>query len=205
MPRSSATLVAAAAALAATGVVSCGGASQPVEGVWTMPTVPLASDSPERRGPSQGMPFTYMGSVGVQGGDAVRTEGDGPGDLPETGLRPSHGFWRSDEREAALEAHKSGKGMLVSFFAEWSEECRRLERDTLRDPDVRRAVLGGFVPLRIDVTEETHENREQSARYAVRRVPSLLVLDAGGKEIGRFEAFVPPDVLLTELREHPGD
>ncbi len=181
---------------------ACGGA--PAGDVWTMPTVPLAAEASasERRG-AHGMPFTYTGAAGIQGGDAMTREDDGPGDLPETGFAPAHGFWRSDEHEAQREARAYGKGLLVSFFAEWCDECRRLERDTLRDPEIRRAVVNRFVPLRIDLTEETRENREQSERYAVSRVPSLLVLDASGRELYRFEAYVPRDTLLGILAPTP--
>jgi thioredoxin family protein len=182
--------------VASGGVAACGGA-QPGE-VWTMPSVPLAADAPPAER-NHGMPFTYTGAAGVHGGDAMKAEDDEPGDLPETGFAPTHGFWRSDERAAAREAKAYGKGLLVSFFAEWCDECRRLERDTLRDPEIRRVVVGRFVPLRIDLTEETRENREQSERYAVSRVPSLLVLDAAGRELYRFEAYVPPDTLLGVL------
>ena len=80
--------------------------------------------------------------------------------------------WRSDERMAWSEARALGRGLVVDFWADWCDACWRLERQTFAEPEVRRAIAEQFVALRIDVSEETRENREQLQRYGVVQLPN---------------------------------
>jgi thiol:disulfide interchange protein len=55
------------------------------------------------------------------------------------------------------------------------------------------------VPLRIDVTEESSENREQLKRYAVLQLPTVVLLDHRAREIDRIVDFVVSEKLLSRL------
>jgi thiol:disulfide interchange protein len=136
----------------------------------------------------------------VAGADEpVEVEHDDPGDLPETGMVSASGFWRGDEEMAWRQARASGRGLFVSFYASWCEACVRLERDTLADSDVRAAIRERFVPLRLDVSEETRNSREQLERYGVYQLPAIVVVDAAGKPIDRIDSYLSREAMLSRL------
>jgi thiol:disulfide interchange protein DsbD len=139
--------------------------------------------------------------------------------------------WLHDEATAVAEARRTGKPILVDFFAEWCAACKELDRHTFSDPAVQRLVADGFVPLKIDGTNETDEVQRLHGRYDVQGLPTVLVL--GCKELavpkpvepvpppskvascappaegspGRLTGFEPPDRFLERLRSArcPGD
>ena len=146
-----------------------------------------------------GYPFGTPGS-GVRGADAPG-EVDEAGDLPEAAyFAKSRGFWRHDEEDAVREAKRTGRGLLVSFWADWSVECTQLDESTLRDPTVRAEIFGDYVPLRIDVSEETRLGRVQLERYRVDHVPAIILLDVHGRELDRIDSFVSDELILDRLR-----
>ena len=88
---------------------------------------------------------------------------------------------------------------MIDFYAEWCDGCRYLEGDTLRDYEVRVAILERYVPLRVDVTEETFVTRELLERYKVMTLPAIVLIDPQGNERDRVEAYIPAHAMLERL------
>jgi hypothetical protein len=180
---------------ACTVLAACGGARRG-DAVWTMPAMQTDRDL---AGDGTPYPFVYT-HAGVDGADAPGHEDPLPrGDLPESMLPVPGRYWMRDERLALREARATGRGVLVVFHADWSAECRRLDDDTLSDLAVRDAIRKRYVPLRIDVTEETKLNRRQLERYRVLTLPAIVRLDARGVEHDRITAHLAPDAMLERL------
>ncbi len=186
-------------------LLGCAPTKRSVEAVWTMPSGPPQSDvdpSAARPPLAPGYPWAYAQAAG-RGGDAVWTEGSDDaaerGDLPETTLAAPRGIWRIDERRAWQEARELGLGLLVQFWAEWSVAAVRFERATLHDPEVISAIEASYIALKIDVTEETIENREQLSRYQVHQLPMVILLDGRGREHQRFDSMVVSRAFLEGL------
>jgi len=185
---------------------SCGPSKPPVEAVWTMPANPPTSDvdpAAARVTPPPGYPWAQA-HAGGRGADAVWPEtGSGearPGDLPETARHTSGGIWRRDERRGWQEARELELGLVVQFWAEWSNAALRLEQDTLHEPEVMTALEACCIPIKIDVTEETMENREQLDRYRVHQLPAVIVLDRRGQEVQRFDSLVDSAAFVAALK-----
>ena len=121
------------------------------------------------------------------------------GDLPDEPRAPPPGSFLVDEAHAREEALRQARPMLVVFAADWCVPCRLIEADALSDPRVRDRLATEFIALHVDVTEETRETRELLARYRVRGVPALLLLDAEGRELERVEGYLDADALLERL------
>ncbi len=182
------------------------GCSKPQHvGVWSMPVLQQRPLDPaaQPHGPAHptGLPWSLPHPNGPDAiASSVTSEDAVRGDLPDSALTPALGLWRSDESRAWREARDTGRGVLVEFAAEWCMPCRLLETKTFNDEQVRAAMAADFVPLRIDVTEETMLGREQLERYKVVGLPAILVLDSEGKEIDRISHFVDATTLLRRLK-----
>lgn len=75
-----------------------------------------------------------------------------------------------------------------------------LELDTsLRDPGVSGPLMASFVPLALDVTENTDADAEVMDRYAVRGVPALVFLAADGRVVGRVTTALDPPQLAESI------
>jgi len=96
---------------------------------------------------------------------------------------------------ALNEAISHQKLLFVEFYAQWCIACRALEETTFSNPDVK-AVLDEYLIEKID----TDVSVEASTYFEVVGMPTLLVLDADGKEITRLVGQVGPEELVTILQ-----
>ena len=104
--------------------------------------------------------------------------------------------WERDLASALERARSEGKPVLVNFYADWCVWCKRLESTTLRDAKVASVLQDRVVPLSLDVEGS---GRELSNEYRVDGLPTIVVLDAGGREIGRIPGYMPPDTFLERV------
>jgi thioredoxin-related protein len=67
------------------------------------------------------------------------------------------------------------------------------------DERVERFVTREFIASRVHAREQADQFRALGERFGAEWTPTLLVLDADGKEHHRIEGFLPLDDLLAEL------
>ena len=121
-------------------------------------------------------------------------------ELPDPAAGPEL-VWQSDLEAGLRNAAASARPALLSFHASWCSICARLDRRTLRDPEVGRE-LERFERIRIDVSRTTPESQALMAHYGAVALPSLVLLGGDGDGVaGRVVGYVSPDVLLPLLRQ----
>jgi thiol:disulfide interchange protein DsbD len=104
--------------------------------------------------------------------------------------------------DAALdEARRADKPVLVDFYADWCVECKQIERRTLSDVAVRRA-LQDWVLLRADVTENDDVDKDLLQSLHLFGPPALLFFQGSTDERRdlRIVGFADSDRLLTSAR-----
>ena len=106
--------------------------------------------------------------------------------------------WEKDLPAAIERAQSEGKPVLVNFYADWCVWCKRLESTTLRDAKVAALLSDRVIPVNLDVDGD---GRELSNQYRVDGLPTVLVLDASGREIGRIPGYMPPTGFLEKVEE----
>lgn len=95
----------------------------------------------------------------------------------------------------ALEAaRESERPLLVYFQASWCAVCRRLEQETLSEPDVIRA-FAEWTPVKLDVDRE----KVLAERFQVAGVPALLLLDERQAVTTRLWGFIDAPRLAAAL------
>jgi len=118
--------------------------------------------------------------------------GDGP--LPESRID-----WRQDWSAAADEARQAGRPMLVFATADWCPPCRSLKRGPLQRDEVVDQIETRFVPVKADVTREGGPGMSIASRFDVPYLPTFLVVDPAGNELGRVTGYLGDDELLAWL------
>jgi thiol:disulfide interchange protein len=110
--------------------------------------------------------------------------------------------WGEDLPAALDRARSEGKPVLVNFYADWCVWCQRLESTTFRDAEVASLLQNRVVAVSLDVD---NEGRELSSRYRVDGLPTILLLDADGREIDRLPGYMPPTGFLEWLETAIGE
>ena len=104
--------------------------------------------------------------------------------------------WEDDWDAAFEKARAQNKVVLASFEAEWCVWCRRLETTTYRDAQVASLLDATVIPVALDVDRN---GRELSDTYEVDGLPTVVVFDTEGRELGRIDGYMPPGSFLERL------
>ncbi len=107
------------------------------------------------------------------------------------------------------EAVKSQKVILLQVYADWCHECHHIEMDILGDVTLRRLVQDKFVPVRVNLQSQQsvkYQGESMSEEQLTRRLripgpPVMLVLDPGGKQLGRLVGYRPPEQVQNFLSQ----
>jgi thioredoxin 1 len=98
--------------------------------------------------------------------------------------------------DALARARTTNRLTLIDFYAAWCAPCKVLESRVLGDPRVREA-LEEFELVKVDADQHV----EPSDYFRVVGLPTLVVLDSGGKEIYRREGMIEADELARTLNQ----
>ena len=76
--------------------------------------------------------------------------------------------------------------------------CKKLDAETFSDYNVIN-LSQNLVSLKLNVEEE--KNLLLSETFGVNTIPQNIFVKSDGKEIGRIEGFLPPDLFIIELQK----
>lgn len=109
--------------------------------------------------------------------------------------------WAGNWDAAFSKARSEEKVVLVTFYADWCIWCKRLEDTTLTDNAVASFLVENTVPLRLDVDGA---GKDLSDQYRVDGLPTVLVFNEDGTELGRIPGYLPPQGFLERIQSFVG-
>jgi thiol:disulfide interchange protein DsbD len=111
--------------------------------------------------------------------------------------------WQTYDAVVLTEAASDNRPVVIDFSADWCLPCKELEHKTFRHPEVIEAARA-VVPLRADLTRSSSEEVKALRRqYEIRGVPTVVFIDANGKERRdlRVVEFIDEEEFLRRLND----
>jgi thioredoxin:protein disulfide reductase len=98
------------------------------------------------------------------------------------------------------EAKRTGKPLLLDFYADWCISCKEMEIKTFANPAVAKKMQD-FILVQADVTTNSAAHQALLKRYGLFGPPGILLFNAAGEEQinQRVVGFMPPDRFLLRL------
>ena len=121
--------------------------------------------------------------------------------LPKGGAvaaaKDEHAGWLEQDLEGALARAKAEhKLVLVDIYADWCAQCKELDEKTWPDPSVKQWLAQNAVAIRIDTDAR---RKDLATKLQIRSYPTVLLLDADGKELRRILGFQKPETMQAWL------
>ncbi len=112
--------------------------------------------------------------------------------------KPAAIVWQTSEAHARLLARSRRLALVVFLYADWATPAVQMDRVTWSDPRLV-AYASSFVALRLDVSDADENAQAAADRFELTMMPSTLIFDADGAEIGRLGGFASADDVLEVL------
>ncbi|WP_285574908.1 protein-disulfide reductase DsbD family protein [Geothrix limicola] len=111
--------------------------------------------------------------------------------------KEEHGGWMEQDLEGALtKAKAEHKVVLVDIYAEWCAQCKELDEKTWPEAGVKGWIGQNAVAIRIDTDAK---RKDLAAKLQIRSYPTVILLDAEGKELRRILGFQKPESMKAWL------
>ena len=110
---------------------------------------------------------------------------------------------------ALAEAKRANKPLLVDVYTDWCGWCKRMDKTTYGNADVRDYVARSFVPVRLNAEDdrrrasylgESRTYRQFADGFRISGYPTTLFLAPDGTLITQLPGYVKPAAFLTVLR-----
>ena len=113
--------------------------------------------------------------------------------------------WGNDLKAAAGIAGKQKKKNILLFFTApgWCGPCRRLESGAMVSAGFKK-IAEQAVLVKMDFSDRnkvTAAMNEAGRQFKLEGFPTLIVLDAAGKEKGRIVGFLPEKRYIADLNK----
>lgn len=110
--------------------------------------------------------------------------------------------WQRELAPAVALARREHRPMMIDFGATWCRACEELAHQTLPTPQVSCTLSEhNFVSVKLYENEQNEDRFEAMQReWNVRSLPTVIILNADGREVGRVNEFIPADRMAAILR-----
>lgn len=109
-------------------------------------------------------------------------------------------FFRGSLTNAKNKAANEEKLYFIDFTASWCMPCQWMDETTFSDPRVSSYIQQNYVPVKIDIDD--FDGYAIKELHNIKLLPSILIFNAKGEQVARYEESLSPSKLLKILEEH---
>jgi thiol:disulfide interchange protein DsbD len=107
--------------------------------------------------------------------------------------------WKPFTEVAYESSLKNNEAMIIDFYADWCIPCKELDALTFSDHNVI-SQSQRFIMYKADLTKsDTPETEAMTKRFNIKGVPTVLIIDANGKERERITGFINAKTFLEKM------
>lgn len=92
--------------------------------------------------------------------------------------------WASSLDEALAMARSDNKPVMIDFYADWCQPCKKMDCETYTDEELGAFVNENFAPLKVNV-----DRSSLGSDYKVEYLPTILFLSPDGTQIGQAKEY----------------
>ncbi len=115
---------------------------------------------------------------------------------------PNNMPWQDYSEERFQKGLKSGKPIMIDFYADWCAACHELEELTFSNPHVQ-SLANSMILLKVNATQESVENQALREKFGIVGLPTILFFSAQGEALPQLTLtqFEEPQAFLSRLRK----
>jgi len=124
--------------------------------------------------------------------------------------------WTTDYNKAIAQAKAENKLVLLDFTgSDWCGYCKLLDQEVFTQSSFKDFADKNYILVTVDFPRQSpltddlkKQNDALGQQFKIDGYPTLIVLDADGKELGRQVGYEPgsgPDAVISKLKSFSKD
>jgi thioredoxin-related protein len=109
-------------------------------------------------------------------------------------------FINDDLRAGLNRASSEGKLIFLEFWASYCTPCKMMEEYTFTNATVIDRLTNHYVPVKVNI--QSLEGYDLKTQYKVTVLPTIIILDSKGRQVGRYEETMAPAKLSAVLDKY---
>ncbi len=115
--------------------------------------------------------------------------------------------------DGVRKASAENKKVLIDVYTDWCGWCKRMEKDTYSDEDIKNYLTQNYILVRLNaesdvketVGQEVMTQTEIAKAYRVNGYPTTIFLSTDGQPITSVPGYMKPDEFMLVLKYIGGD